>query len=217
MMHYRLPDHLGVCEVGDRTLMLDLRRDRYLELDPRTASAVRRWREVADGSSKDSASLARLLDCGMLIPGEPLRTSASDQCAVPHRNFMDCPQPFRKAWQLLPEIAATLWRVRRRLRHHGLEGAVGDVRFRKPCATRTNPLPDLALFRAARLLIPTAPNCLTDSLALSAFLSRRGISFKLVFGVKLDPFAAHCWLQNDEAILNDAADSVAAFTPILVV
>lgn len=216
MQHYRLPDYLGVCEVDDRILMLDLRRDRYFELDPRTACAVRRWRDESDGSSKDKA-LVQLLDCGMLIPAEPLRTSAPAPCAVPHRNFMDSPQPLRNAWLLLPEIAETLWRVRRRLKRGGLEGAMADVRSRKPCATRTNPLPDLALFRAARLLIPMAPNCLTDSLALSAFLSRRSISFKLVFGVKLDPFAAHCWLQNDEAILNDAADSVAAFTPILVV
>lgn len=216
MMHLRLPDHLGVCEVDDRILMLDLRRDRYFELDPGTACAVRRWRDGADGRAKDSA-LARLLDRGMLIPAEPLRTSAPVPCAVPHRNLMNCPEPFRKAWPFLPEIAETLWRVRRRLKRHGLEGAVGHVRLHKSCAARTNPLPDLALFRTARLLIPIAPNCLTDSLALSAFLSRRDISFKLVFGVKLDPFAAHCWLQNDDAILNDAADSVAAFTPILVV
>ena len=62
-----------------------------------------------------------------------------------------------------------------------------------------------------------APNCLTDSLALASFLSRRSVSWQLVFGVKLDPFAAHCWLQDDGAVLNDAADSVSTFTPILVI
>jgi hypothetical protein len=65
--------------------------------------------------------------------------------------------------------------------------------------------------------LPTPPNCLADSLALSRFLSRRNVASAMVFGVKLDPFAAHCWLQQDDVILNDAADAVATFTPIMAV
>jgi hypothetical protein len=36
-----------------------------------------------------------------------------------------------------------------------------------------------------------------------------------VFGVRLDPFAAHCWLQTDRLLLTDAADALGVFTPVL--
>jgi hypothetical protein len=36
-----------------------------------------------------------------------------------------------------------------------------------------------------------------------------------VIGVKLNPFAAHCWLQVGDVVLNDLPERVAAFTPIL--
>ena len=39
----------------------------------------------------------------------------------------------------------------------------------------------------------------------------------LVFAVMTRPFAAHCWVQLDETVLNDRLDHVRKFTPILVV
>jgi hypothetical protein len=35
-----------------------------------------------------------------------------------------------------------------------------------------------------------------------------------VFGVMATPFAAHCWIQDDQAILNDHYDRVSRFAPI---
>ncbi|HCY01912.1 MAG TPA: lasso peptide biosynthesis B2 protein, partial [Erythrobacter sp.] len=32
-----------------------------------------------------------------------------------------------------------------------------------------------------------------------------------------DPFGAHCWVQHGEAVLNDTAEEVLRYTPILVV
>jgi hypothetical protein len=37
-----------------------------------------------------------------------------------------------------------------------------------------------------------------------------------VFGVRTWPFHAHCWLQCDDVVLDDQADRVAAYAPILV-
>lgn len=218
MMHtYRLPDHLGACEVDGHMLMLDLRRDRYLQLDPYTAAALRRWRDQPEVSSRE-AGLTPLVERGMLIPAEPFRGPSRALRPVPDRSLLDrAPRVPRRAWAVVPEIAATLWVTRGRLRRSGLECAVREVRRRTPAATATDPAGHVALFRTARRLLPAAPNCLIDSLALSAFLARRSIHSELVFGVKLDPFAAHCWLQNDDAILNDAADSVTTFTPIMVI
>ena len=74
-----------------------------------------------------------------------------------------------------------------------------------------------AQFNRARRVVPIDTVCLLDSLALLNFLARRGLFARLVMGVKLNPFAAHCWVQHQDIILNDAFDRAGAFTPILVV
>ncbi|HEX5185022.1 MAG TPA: lasso peptide biosynthesis B2 protein [Allosphingosinicella sp.] len=217
MAHLRLPDHLGVCEVEGRVIMLDLRRDRYFELDPISASAMRRWRD-GDADLEDGAGLTRLVARGTLVPAAQWEPPRWTRAKVPGQSLLrPATGPSRSALPILPEVAAGLWRVRRRLRRKGLEAAVAHVRGHRREEPTADLNPDLARFRAARLLAPVAPNCLVDSLALLAFLARRGHRADLVFGVKLDPFAAHCWLQSDEAVLTDGADSVATFTPILVV
>ena len=75
----------------------------------------------------------------------------------------------------------------------------------------------LADYDRVRRYVPLARNCLLDSLAQYRWLARNGIRCRLVFGVTGAPFAAHCWLQADEAILNDTYEHVSRFTPIMVI
>jgi len=75
---------------------------------------------------------------------------------------------------------------------------------------------DASRFIAARRLVPFAPNCLTDSLALVQWLGPAP-DVLLVFGVKLEPFAAHCWVQFGDLLLNDRADVVGQFRPVRVI
>lgn len=216
MTAYRLPDHLGVCEVDGRVLMLDLRRDRYFQMDPDSASALRLWRDGAQGER--IASVLPLIQRGLLVPCADRRAPTWPTTALPARSLVEAAAPTRRRLSLLvPEVAATLALTRWRLRRLGLEAAVNKVRRDKPRPGTWDPAAQVARFRSARRLVPLAPNCLTDSLALASFLSRRAVGWKLVFGVKLDPFAAHCWLQDDEVVLNDAEDSVTTFTPIMVI
>jgi hypothetical protein len=70
-------------------------------------------------------------------------------------------------------------------------------------------------FKSACLPLPFARQCLQDSLALAGWLKRRGVQPTVVFGVAVPAFAAHCWVQHDDAILNDSFDRVSRFTPIL--
>ena len=60
-----------------------------------------------------------------------------------------------------------------------------------PQSAEVEPRDRAARFAGARRLVPIAPNCLTDSLALVGWLGPSPGTL-LVFGVKLDPFAAHC-------------------------
>jgi hypothetical protein len=59
--------------------------------------------------------------------------------------------------------------------------------------------------------------CLFESLVMLSFLSHYGIHADWVFGVRLRPWLAHCWLQRDGVVLSDTLDHVNMFTPIMVV
>lgn len=72
-------------------------------------------------------------------------------------------------------------------------------------------------FRNLRPWYPRDYLCLFDSLALLLFLLRHGIRCNWIFGVKEDPFAAHCWLQLGSIVLNEHLDRARLYTPIMMV
>lgn len=69
-------------------------------------------------------------------------------------------------------------------------------------------------FHAARRFVPVKRNCLLDSLSLIAWLGPASDGAILIFGVKLHPFAAHCWVQDKGLILSDRLQAVSRFTPV---
>lgn len=67
--------------------------------------------------------------------------------------------------------------------------------------------------------LPWAPFqglCLYRSFILLRHLRRRGHDALWLFGVRTWPFEAHCWLQVGDMVLDDSADRISAYTPILV-
>ncbi len=77
-----------------------------------------------------------------------------------------------------------------------------------------DPISAALAFRNARRFIPLRGNCLSYSLALMHWLAAEGESASLVFGVKLDPFAAHCWVQSGDVLLNDRPERVERFARV---
>lgn len=73
------------------------------------------------------------------------------------------------------------------------------------------------LFDSLRLLYPRPYLCLFDSLALLEFLSRYSIFPNWVYGVIVEPFQAHCWVQQEGVVLNDTVDRVSVYTPIMTI
>jgi hypothetical protein len=63
---------------------------------------------------------------------------------------------------------------------------------------------------------PVQGACLFHALALRIFLRRAGGRCDWVFGVRTWPFSAHCWLQSGDLVLNDVAERVGAYRPIMV-
>ena len=67
-----------------------------------------------------------------------------------------------------------------------------------------------------RLLRTAADRCLSRSIALALCLARHHCRANVILGVKLAPFAAHCWAQHGDAVLNDELEEVRRYQPILV-
>lgn len=216
-MGWQLAPGTGFCEVGGQLLFLDLARDRYFALQGGDRAAFER---LLCGEPNDSSAMGRLVDTGFLSRCDgPSRLEAT-RVIVPTQDLaakvevrstlrMGVVTAHALLWArraMRPDrIAATiaaLGLAKRRIGAPGAEGAVQDV---------------AAAFAASRWLAPIAPRCLVDALALDRILLARRLPVSLIFGVHLNPFRAHCWLQTPETILTGTAAEARNFTPVLVV
>jgi hypothetical protein len=98
---------------------------------------------------------------------------------------------------------------------------ISRARQQKPVEAPSSPAEALVeRVQAFRQLLPWAPAqgvCLYRSFFLLQFLRRRGFDATWMFGVKIWPFEAHCWLQSGDIVLDDSLDHVRPYTPILAV
>jgi hypothetical protein len=111
------------------------------------------------------------------------------------------------------------------LRLRSIEDVIAAVSARKAAVRTKAAALDLdaarravaAFIRLRPLLFGAQDACLFDSLALVRFLSYYEIFPTCVLGVQTGPFGAHCWVQHDAVVFNDAPEYVRRFTPILAV
>ena len=213
-MRYGLAGHVSFCRFPDRLIFLDVVRDRYFGVPLPTAD-----HPTGNEALFSPELLERLANRGLLVRNDPAHPISPVQIEVPWRSLVeenDAPLRHRVAlFVFLAVIHAKL-----ALRRHSLEAVLEGVRGQRsaPPPHPTYSLPSLvASFHHYRRLLPIKPRCLPDSLALIGFLASYSHYPTLVFGVLAHPFAAHCWVQTDEQILNDAYGHAAQFHPILAV
>ncbi|HEX7855074.1 MAG TPA: lasso peptide biosynthesis B2 protein [Sphingobium sp.] len=72
-------------------------------------------------------------------------------------------------------------------------------------------------FAATNLLFRPANRCLARSLAFLSVCHAYGLYPSIVFGVRTNPFVAHCWVQIGNHIVHDDSGEAPLYTPILVV
>ncbi|NUQ17204.1 MAG: lasso peptide biosynthesis B2 protein [Sphingomonas sp.] len=219
MPYLQLQRHVSFGIVEDRPVFLDLRRDRYFALDGTARSAFGALCREPD-LALDSRSAAHLLATGLFM-------TAEKPTELPPVNILPATRelPIVSDGSLAPldliEIGWLLQRAHRALQSEPIEKLIEGCRRgtrQRSARASTDRIVALAQrFRRLRPWVPIRPSCLQDSLALHHWLGRRGSSADLILGVKLNPFAAHSWLQFDGVVLNDTPERVAAFTPVLTV
>ena len=206
---------IGVANFGDRAIILDCRANRYHQVGTRHAAvlaAVGAGLEINDREALDTLIHFGIVDpLALRLPAVQIadvRESALDTVAGPPANLS------------IGRVAVALLGVVTRLRWTSFPSVLAHIRSLKTSPSVLIPDPDLiALARAydqVRPRIPIRRICLRDSLALFAILARAGGACNLVFGVRLDPFGAHCWVQTGETILSDSLESARHMRPILV-
>lgn len=95
---------------------------------------------------------------------------------------------------------------------------IRDIKRRRPqqldgCVNKVGEL--FSVFQLLRPYYPRPYLCLFDSVALLHFLLKFGVHADWVFGVRVAPFGAHCWVQVDSLLVNDICDNVRCYVPIM--
>lgn len=222
-MFYALRDDVSFCVVEGKSIFLDIDRDRYFGLGPDAELAFQRLIANVPLFASDRLELEKLRSKGILAG---------------HGNDLPPPQPMRarklaaSIWEnaepgmtlrSAPSLTISLLQTELWLRKRPLKDAIEVVtRLRNRVIVRPDECDDgltecVRAFASSAFLFSTHNQCLWRSIALASFLARMGLTAELVFGVRLRPFAAHCWVQRQDQLLNDSLDRVANFTPIRVI
>ncbi len=212
---------VGVCGFADCAIVLDVPADRYWYIPaPLHETLV----ALANGSGDvDPVHLAEL--------SGPLSLFTLDPGAAAQPRDRVLPDPAASALEGSTEgpdrrltVAASVWTStitsRAALVRRPLARTVAGVR-RSLAGAKAMDLRDPERiardFAYHRRFVPLARRCLPDTLAFLRYAHARGCPARLVFGVQAYPFAAHCWAQLGDLVLDDLLDHARAVRPILVV
>lgn len=220
-MAFRLRDNLHWCVCDGQVILLDVEADRYFGLP---ASSVTAFERAADGRVRpeDCERLRPLIAQGLLIE-DPASRGLSAAAALP-ATARDFPHELDASPGIATVIRAFVSEIRfaRLLRSKPLLDVLRIVEQARTGRRGTSGHADRRLGSiigasiTVSLVLRAADRCLVRALAVQWACRRHGISSKLVFGVRAEPFAAHCWVQLNETVLVGDFEQVRLFTPILV-
>lgn len=234
---YQLANDAYVCLANDLLVFSKLHDDRYCCLNrANTYAALQVFREfplpknsrcanhqVADEELK-GVVLRALADAGLVVGGDRHgKAFAPFRISVPTTNvsLRGLPAGSRtgiRHWEsFLRATIKASWSLRRQPIHRIVcNVAERHGRINKPDSKNVDRLRKLtSIFHGLRPYYPRGYLCRFDSLALIEFLAGYEQYPIWVFGVKSQPFGAHCWVQDGSCVLNDSVDYVSRFTPIM--
>jgi hypothetical protein len=202
---------------GDRTVLLDLRRERYYSLDE---VGTRVWELLGDGA--DVSTIVTRIGEEFDAPIEQITTDmqallqrlADDwRVIVPVRSPLPAREPSGVVCALTLAATAIALRALGLRRSLALAGRLG--RRARPAA---EPTPEMLANVARKVdtaaaFFPGRALCLEQSLALYTCLRRSGILADLRIGAQPYPFAAHAWVEYRGELVGTSYDNVSKFVP----
>jgi len=217
------PDPLHFCRLGRQAIFLDIQANRYFALP----------------ESLNTAFLEGVGDCAMgIVPrdgltaleaGVPAQATLDGIAGIQETGALPAASTDGKAEQNLPRIPAGMYfkviavalmakALVRLCPLHWLLTNIERVPPRKPQPSGTQVIAQLGrAFEWLHLITGKDGNCLPFTLAFVWLGRRLGCnSARLVIGVRINPFSAHCWCQDGAVVLNDRYDNVRTYQPILI-
>ncbi|MDP3551125.1 MAG: lasso peptide biosynthesis B2 protein [Novosphingobium sp.] len=205
---------LAFCVIGDTAIFLDIAGDRYFRLP----------------SDRNAAFVSAL--AGTAAGGKVLRAAGLDRFAdgarvtMPHLSNAERRSPDLSHVSVSPlnlvRAIVSQRTIERRVRSQGLFRVLGQLHNQlhagvlEPILAQKPALQIVAAFAQGRLVRSAVDRCLPRSIALAHMLGNAGYRTEVIIGVKLRPFAAHCWVQSGSFTLNESAQEADRYTPILV-
>jgi hypothetical protein len=229
MTDYFLPPHVHFCSRGDDYVFLDLQQDDYILVNGKAAAALHALSLAAgagEAKPESADALQELLQGGLLTTdrskGKDLRATTATLAMEPLIDPEAAPRvrlsPLHLYRFIAASITAAIW-----MRRVALYQTVRAVELRKARHSSRQSF-DMdrarnltAVFQALRALFPRNYLCLYDSLALLEFLASYRIFPTWVFGVRLEPWAAHCWVQEGQFVFNEDVEEAGAYTAIMTI
>ena len=242
MAAYYVPHHVHFAVDGDTAIFMNLRADQYSMLVGSKAQTFRSLlssscaceqespclKVPSGGADIDSirAVVTDLLEYGLLT---------AERTCPPFPRSLHVPQPEQDlldpcsmhservaildVWRFVSSCRTAMWR----LKFKSIEDTVRAVQKRGHARKTAGPI-DLcearrlvSIYSRLRRLVPKRPLCLYDSLSLVEFLAKYNCFPCWVFGVKVDPWTAHCWVQQGPIVFNQDAGSTRTFLTLLAV
>jgi len=229
------PHHVYVCAIHDQGFFLDLKRNEYLSAPLSKLQSLSRrvhgWPpefatgELPKDESSGESTITELAK-NHILTLKPSSTCKFDSPPTPHarkvlreRGATEYPPVFTshlitflksaliaRYFLSMRSLLAMLNRIERRRLKGSVAYGSGDL-------PRMRDLVEVFM-RLQPLLPPSQTPCLVNSLTLLEFLAAHGLFPRLLFGVQSHPFAAHCWLQHEDMVLNSTLEQVIQFTPM---
>lgn len=220
-MTLRLRENIHWCNSGGRVVFLDLEADRYFCL-PAAANAAFLRLAADEATPDDFTKLDGLLRQRLLVENpesQPFQQPPIVEIAT--ANFERQNSLSRHIHPVLTTLAAearTSWR----LATLPFKEAIGANTLR--VAKRPLASPDehrlldeiVRGANACAIIMRSHNRCLVRALSVYSLCRKHCITTKLVFGVAMHPFAAHCWVQVGNKVLVGDFEQARLHTPILV-
>lgn len=223
-MGFRLKDDLHYCVAGQRAIFLDVAADRYFTLPKSADGAFQRLARGSPMAAGDQQALETLVEQGVLFP-DVHATIGLPGFAVPRplHDIFPTGKSHAGAAAIFTAVRMQIAAIRM-LRTRGFAEIIAYLRASKPaalaggCSTHHPEVDRIAAaFRRTRFLFRPTDRCLARALGFTLCAYRLQASPMLVFGVRTNPFIAHCWLQCGDRIIHDDSGQATLFTPIMVV
>jgi len=223
-MDLRVKPGLHFCRVEGRTIFLDEDTSRYFciaeDVDRAFQLTILANGRVGDGA--DDALIADLISLE-IIEGDDAGGRGLERPA-PVAEPRDDLGPNSAHIAPAFEVAAALFE-RLRSNRIATRRAIGDVRrlieqerlrfaHRHSASIPTSQLAVPAAFEVSDFIFGRHDRCLPRAIAMVRRCLRVGHNPSLVIGVRVNPFTAHCWVQQGSTVIGDSIDVTRIYTPI---